>query len=390
MIKAAFLMPDYYDSFACKGLACKSTCCQGWKVCVSFEEYTRLIGVDCSRELRKRLDCAFYLNETPSPQSYAYLKHNWQGDCPLRDGDGLCALQKELGENILPSICRYYPRNFIPKYQYECSCANSCEKVVEILTERKEKIGFVLSEKQFDAYGAPLNPKGGISQYYISIRQKCIDILQNRAKNFDDRMLVLGIFISKLKAAANEEMSKIINGFDINADTEFKDIKLNRKRALRVQTELAEVFEKFSPVIADCNSEVRANLGFADGKPNSETLCKLFKSGLEHFKIIVPDDEIVLENLMVNHLFYCKLPFSCDNLDVWEDYVSFCAAYIFLKYFVVGFMIDEINIEAFTDVVAKVFRFIEHSNFDLNTDIIFNREHIADIDSLKSLLKSIY
>ena len=56
----AFLVPDIYPSFRCKGGSCRSTCCKGWGISVRMEEYFRLLGMDCPPEIRRRLDCAFY------------------------------------------------------------------------------------------------------------------------------------------------------------------------------------------------------------------------------------------------------------------------------------------------------------------------------------------
>ena len=40
----AFLVPDIYPSFRCKGGSCRSTCCKGWGISVRMEEYFRLLG----------------------------------------------------------------------------------------------------------------------------------------------------------------------------------------------------------------------------------------------------------------------------------------------------------------------------------------------------------
>ena len=104
------LVPDYFPDFVCKGGACRAVCCDGWGISVSMEEYFRLLGMDCSPQLRRKIDGAFHLAAHPSPQRYAQVTPNWQGDCPIRREDGLCALQCECGEGVLPTVCRVYPR----------------------------------------------------------------------------------------------------------------------------------------------------------------------------------------------------------------------------------------------------------------------------------------
>ena len=89
----AFLVPDIYPSFRCKGGSCRSTCCKGWGISVRMEEYFRLLGMDCPPEIRRRLDCAFYAPKAPSPERFRLINPRFDGDCPLRAEDGLCALQ---------------------------------------------------------------------------------------------------------------------------------------------------------------------------------------------------------------------------------------------------------------------------------------------------------
>ena len=83
----AFLVPDIYPSFRCKGGSCRSTCCKGWGISVRREEYFRLLGMDCPPEIRRRLDCAFYAPKDPSPERFRLINPRFDGDCPLRAED---------------------------------------------------------------------------------------------------------------------------------------------------------------------------------------------------------------------------------------------------------------------------------------------------------------
>lgn len=69
---------------------------------MSREEYFRLIGLDCSEDLHHRLECAFRMPEEPSPERFRLISPNWLGECPMRDSDGLCLLQK----NVAKKCCR--------------------------------------------------------------------------------------------------------------------------------------------------------------------------------------------------------------------------------------------------------------------------------------------
>lgn len=141
--KRTFFAPDYVKDFRCKTGACRNACCSGWPVTVSLEEYLRLIGIECSPSLREKLDRAAYVLDHPTPHEYARLNHRWDGDCVLRAADGLCALHAELGEGVLPEVCRLYPRGVrLAPEGPEISCSNSCEGVTELLWERNAPLSF--------------------------------------------------------------------------------------------------------------------------------------------------------------------------------------------------------------------------------------------------------
>ena len=133
MIKA-----DYYDKFKCKCGDCRSVCCGGWGITVSDEEYFRLIGLDCPAELRYILDCALAVVDDPCPERYAMMKPSYTGKCRLINEEGLCSLQIACGEEVLPAVCRMYPRSLTENH---AGCSASCERVVEMLM-RAEPLSF--------------------------------------------------------------------------------------------------------------------------------------------------------------------------------------------------------------------------------------------------------
>lgn len=94
--------PDYYDRFRCAGGSCPDSCCQSWEVDVdeaSAARYRSLPG-----PLGDRLRNAL---EEGEDGTFIAMKN---GRCPLWEDDGLCGLQKALGEAELCQVCRTFPR----------------------------------------------------------------------------------------------------------------------------------------------------------------------------------------------------------------------------------------------------------------------------------------
>ena len=106
------VQPRYFKSFQCLGGECvQNCCCNWWQITWTPDEYEKLINADMSEELRSRITGSFEKTEdilTPGKSIYNLLEVNKH--CPIQDSEGLCMIQRELGEEYLSRTCRFYPR----------------------------------------------------------------------------------------------------------------------------------------------------------------------------------------------------------------------------------------------------------------------------------------
>ena len=197
-----YLMPDYYPDFHCKMGTCRAACCEGWPISFSLTDYFKLLSVECSPDLRRKLDCAMHLSDHPSPEVYAQISPRYDGQCPMRLEDGRCALHAELGDGVLAAVCRLYPRGVRTGEVYECSWANSCEAVIELLFGRQEKIRFVSLPMVFEVPETPARQfhfeNAGREQ---EIRLWLISHIQNRKYPLPQRLVLLGESLEALSLA---------------------------------------------------------------------------------------------------------------------------------------------------------------------------------------------
>ena len=122
-------MPDRYDSFRCLAAACPDTCCRDWEIPVdpdTADFYETLPG-QLGEEVRKVLSRSE--DGTPCLQLRG-------GNCPLLDGEGLCRIYKELGEECLSTTCRSHPR-FTREYGElrEVGLCASCPECARLVLE---------------------------------------------------------------------------------------------------------------------------------------------------------------------------------------------------------------------------------------------------------------
>ena len=95
--------PDDYAAFRCLAGACPQTCCAAWEIVVdpdAQDAYLRLqhpLVAKLRRVLRVDSEGDTYFAQT-------------DGRCPFLCADGLCELQRTLGEQSLCRTCRDFPR----------------------------------------------------------------------------------------------------------------------------------------------------------------------------------------------------------------------------------------------------------------------------------------
>ena len=207
----------YCSEFECLADKCPETCCQQWNVFFGHKDYLNIKNSRCSEKLKTVIDSSFVKVNGSSVNEgfdYAVVKFNEKGMCPLLDDDGLCMLQKELGEDSLGFVCSTFPRlkTAVGNDSYIYSCNMSCPKAAELLISHKEGLRLVTEnyyggDRYLDSglYSAPaVSEKWEGFPYYWDIKKTQIGILQNRDFSIAERMLILGYFSQK----ANEYINR--------------------------------------------------------------------------------------------------------------------------------------------------------------------------------------
>lgn len=119
------VFPSYYKRFSCIMGKCKHNCCIGWEIDVDEEKlaYYKHVQGALGDRLKKQI-------------SYEDTPHFILGQgerCPFLNGDNLCDLITELGEEALCTICREHPR-FYNELQdrVECGLGLCCEQACRL------------------------------------------------------------------------------------------------------------------------------------------------------------------------------------------------------------------------------------------------------------------
>ena len=164
-------VPNYYYKFTCIGDRCKHNCCIGWEIDIDKDTYAYYKSVPGA--FGKRLEQSICADGTP---------HFALGEgerCPFLNGQGLCDIITELGEDKLCQICSDHPRyrNYLPD-RTEMGLGLCCEAAARLILTREEKTEMVLYSGEEITWDIP----------FITLRARMIEILQDRSQSMRERV----------------------------------------------------------------------------------------------------------------------------------------------------------------------------------------------------------
>lgn len=404
----------YCDEFHCIGSKCPDHCCKEWRILFGKREYLDYKKADCSRELKNVINYAFERVrdhekvgvEYDEKSNYAQIKLKENNECPFHGADGLCMIQKELGEKALSYTCSVFPRLYglVGGEMLIFGCSITCPHVVELMISHPE--GLEITEEEYNGSGHGVNkglystttPKKweGYPQYWI-IKSAQIDILQNRNFSIPERLLILGFFSKKadeyIEAGQGEKIESLYN---MVLDNEFcksiadslKAPQSDEEAAAKSMNGFLKMYQAVMRVNKDSLSEnfeqIAQSLGVEDegfiintgeiGVKFTYNMKQYFKN-LGIFRSIEAERSYIFENVLVNMAFVTP-----PNRGVFNSFFELAMFYNILKISLPAFLKEDwsdtdlakaISYSAKMVVNPKITEkvskkdFVEHDSFDL-------------------------
>lgn len=188
--------PDYYNQFACIAGECPDTCCAAWQVVLDDEHAALYRKTDGTLGEKMREGMCQIDGET------CFKLKN--GRCWMLREDGLCDIQKELGEAALSQTCDFYPR-FVTELglMREQGLSISCPEVARIVLTKKAPTRFPTHTTDEPLrYFHDVDPEDIL--FAKQTRDAAIVLMQNREMPLAKRLSEILGLISEEKASAPE------------------------------------------------------------------------------------------------------------------------------------------------------------------------------------------
>lgn len=392
------LRPTFYDSFNCIGENCEDTCCKGWRIPIdkeTYRKYKKLKKTDIGQKIKTSIE------ELPSKSKYSYgqFKITNKG-CPLLGEDGLCEIQKNLGESYLCRACKSYPRIATKvKDTVELSLDLSCPEVAKLSLLRPQGIDFELIEDLSVTIPIRLldltDEDDIFSLYAIQIRAFVISILQERYLSIEERMTVLGLFFEQLEDTDENEVNILINSFleEVNKGEMKETLNVNpnsNKLAIVGAKLLSGMYEQGFSSSRFGTLSFEAVSGYTGGENKTiSDIVERYEEGISnHYSKFVKRYEYMIENFLVMTAYTRVFPYGLETpLEAFRELVI---RFVLLKLMINGIGLKEgkITPELMINYCQSFSKEMEHGERCASLiKSLFEELKLTDIKSLIALIK---
>lgn len=222
--------PSYYSEFKCIADKCKHNCCIGWEIDIDEDTYKKYLLLDSGY--------GSVIRETVDHDATPHFRLGKDERCPHLDGNGLCRIISELGEDCLCEICREHPRfyNFTP-YGAEVGLGMACE----------EACGIILRSDLFNEFEIVGRIEGESNEFDfdpILYRQRIFDILSDNSRSHSFKLNGIRYLCSDGEYGySDEEIKSILLSLEY-MNEESKAIICDYSQHTEIRAELEKPLER--------------------------------------------------------------------------------------------------------------------------------------------------
>ena len=329
MKPSKLLQPRYFDAFHCIGSACEDNCCAGWIVHVdkpTYDKYQHCSDAEIGPSLRTLIT----INERGSTDDdFAKIAFTEAGCSFL--SDGLCSIQKRLGEGYLSDMCATYPRvmnkvDEVLQRSLDLSCPEAAR--VALLDPRPMEF----DEQEFlDSSSIRLGHFPGLDdsrlknspepyRFFRDVRRLVIALLQDRSDPIWKRLFRLGYLCEKLDEAGmrNEDRDAIQKYNDGLTDRTLGGLAANcfaHPPAAQLEVALDLIVVRIGSDanprrFLECYREFMSGIQWTSKSTMEEIGGRYAEAHSQHYVPLMSRHEHILENYLVNYAHRALFPFG--------------------------------------------------------------------------------
>lgn len=373
-----YKQPKYYDKFRCIGGKCTVSCCEKWRIDWYGYEIKKVKDANPSEKLASLLATSFRDTDAdivaPVPVTddngkYSIiLKEN--GNCPFHNEEGLCMIQKELGEEYLSETCTVYPRkHFVHTDNLIRCCFNSCPAVLDLLFNDANAVRLENQNTERDFhYKISTNgdtieniEKHPVLKYRMNLMEFYNKLITDRNISLESA-IVFGALASRkftdaVEAGKVDEIPSIIKEYE----GKMKD-RATMAAIEEIKPNLAIQFKFVNNLLITFCDQKGVSINISNLHNGESVVPEKYQKGRENLYNAFKGREYFLRNLAANILLNFNIPFYINGYSIIDNYVYYALTVASLK--VIGISVGkrEVDIEEkFKNAVSVLSRLFIHS-----------------------------
>ncbi len=205
------VFPEYFSAFSCVAGACRHSCCIGWEIDIDEKTAEQYRAIP-----KMQKDIVW-----DTPPHFRLKAHD---RCPFLNGENLCDLILEFGEDVLCDICREHPRfyNDLPN-RVEAGLGLCCEEAARLILTWKDPVKLQNTQDTDDELLLLRDELFTVAQNrevpLMTRMETVLARLETTLPNFDFYPLLFDL--ERLSPAWDEFLEKLRKPADIKGFSEF-------------------------------------------------------------------------------------------------------------------------------------------------------------------------
>jgi len=328
------LQPEYFRHFRCLADACPNTCCEGWRVGIDKNTYGKY-QQSSDPVLQPAFQHLITINPARTSDDHYATFATSGGRCSFLS-EGLCSIQKRLGETYLGAACASFPRvTNLVQGVLERSLDFSCPEAARLALLDPAPLRFSLLDtdpaEHHDAVAQPSHGRifnSAFSAAHVAeVRRFVQSILQNRKYSVAKRLILLGHVCDKLNEIATEgnyqATQAVLEGFACAIDGGLFDQHLSGGAA-NPATQLGIVLDLIAERLQSdfthrrflqLYQEFLEGLHWSPDATLQQIGAHYAQAHQQYYVPLMSQHEYVLEHYLVNNAFKALFPFGSQSLN---------------------------------------------------------------------------
>ena len=176
---------EFYDEFECMGGRCPDTCCKGWNVAVDADTYNNY------KDERGALGALLCLMTKETEDGGAVFRRVCN-QCLFLDREGLCSFQKKGRHELVPAVCKAYPRrSIVMEDECEITFELACIQAAEIFARHPGRLTLIKSNEEPYTKNVLGNHELNFRNFLYKSREEILDYWWDNPEDMKQKLITL-------------------------------------------------------------------------------------------------------------------------------------------------------------------------------------------------------